>query len=459
MSSHLAHNRPGKKGDLTSGPVAGHLVRMTIPMIWGIFAIISFQLVDIFYISLLGTQALAALTFTFPVTFTVFSLILGMSIATSSVLSRQIGRGNWARVRRLTTHALLISFITSLILALLGIFLMGPVFRAMGADQNLMPMINDYMIIWFAGSVFINVPIVGNAAQRAAGDTFLPALIMTITAVVNAILDPLLIFGLLGFPALGIKGAAIATVFANACALIAGLYVIDRKLAMLTRSRKHLRLFGDSAKRFLFIALPAGLTSTIQPITNAIIISLLASFGHAAVAAFGIVTRIEAFAFVIIMGLAVGMAPIVGQNWGAQKFERVKETLKKAFFFAVLWSLFVAAVLMVFAKPIASLFSKEADVISVAALYFWIIPATYALGNLVHGWGSAFNAIGMPQRSFIMIFVRLVLLNIPLAFIGAHLYGITGIFGSIAVTNIAAGIVFHLWNRKTIEKLTALPSS
>ena len=443
MTSHNYNNR----GDLTKGSVTRHLVRLAVPMTWGIMAIISFQLVDMFYVSLLGTQALAAITFTFPVTYTVFSLIMGMTIATSSVIAREIGKGNAARVRRLTTHALIIAALIGLFAAAIGLICMKPVFRIMGADEHTMPLISDYMVIWFLGSVFVNMPMVGNATMRAAGDAFTPAIIMTVAAIANAILDPIMIFGLLGFPAMGIKGAALATVFANACAMAAGLYVIGWRKKMLTRSRRHLKLLGDSAKRFLFIAIPVGVTGIIQPVVNAILIALLAAYGHEAVAAFGIASRVEAFVFVVIMGVAVGMAPIIGQNFGAGRYERVNEVLNKAILFAVMWSVFVAVILSLFARPIAGVFSDEEAVITTTAQFFVMVSFSYAFGNLVQGWSSAFNAMGFPKRSFMMIVIRLVVINIPLAYIGGYFYGVKGIFGAIAATNLITGSVFHLWNR------------
>ncbi len=444
------------KGNLTEGDLTKHLWRLTLPMVWGIFAIISFQLVDTFYISLLGTQPLAAITFTFPITYIVFSLTLGMAIATSSVVSRQIGQGDMEVVKRIASHALVMALSFGLILAVLGLIFMDPIFKVMGADDTMMPIIRDYMVIWFAGSVFLTIPLVGNSAIRASGDSAIPAIIMTVAAVVNIILDPLLIFGLLGFPELGVKGAAIATVFANACSMVAGLYVLYARKKLITREsllhRWH--LFGDSAKRLAVIAIPAGLTSSIQPLTNAVIISLLAGYSAEAIAAFGVVTRIEAFAFTIIMALATGMAPIIGQNWGAQKFDRVNETLKRALLFASAWSLFVALLFMLCGKYIVAPFADEgaAEIISIAVLYFWIVAPSYIAGNLVAGWGSAFNAMGMPQRSFAMIVIKLVVLNIPLAIIGSHYFGITGIFTSIAITNLLTGVVFHILNMRVCHK-------
>ena len=442
------------KGDLTKGDIRAHLIRLSWPMIWGIGAIISFQLVDMYFIGLLGTEALAAVSFTFPVTMAIFSVIMGFGIAMSSVVSRLIGSGDRDTVQRVTTHGLLLVFLIGLGLAGLGLIFMTPLFTALGVPPELMPMVREYMTWWFAGAVFITMPLVGNAAIRAGGDTMTPALIMTLAAVMNAVLDPILIFGLFGAPRLELEGAAIATVIANGLAMIAGLSILyGREKLICTNYLKRCGAFGDSAKRLLFIALPAGLTNAIQPLVNAFIIALLAQSGPAAVAAYGVVSRVEAFVFIVIMGVAVGMGPIIGQNWGAQHYSRVNETLRLAIRFAVAWSLLVAGTLILFAEHIATFFSDDPNVIAVAMLFFWIVPITYMFSNLVNGWASAFNAMGMPQRSFIMIVVKMLCLMLPAVYLGFMLQGIFGLFAAIAVVNILAGVIFHFWCRHTCQKI------
>lgn len=452
MSQNKTHSSYANKGDLTQGSIVQHLVRLSIPMVWGIFVIVSFQLVDTFYISMLGTEPLAAISFTFPVTFILFSLTMGMSIATSSVLSRQIGEGNDDRVKRIASHGLIFALLVGIVLAVIGIAVMDPVFKAMGATDDMLPIIRDYMLIWFGGSYFLSVPMVGNAAMRAAGDSRIPAVIMTVVALTNVILDPLLIFGLLGFPALGVKGAALATVIANIAGMCASVYVLYARKKMIFQDGICFRHFGDSVKRLAFIALPVGITGMIQPVANAFIISLLAVYGAETVAAYGVATRLEAFAFVILMALATGMAPIVGQNWGAKKFDRVHETLNKVFAFAGSWSLFIAIIFMLGAQFIAGLFSDNPEFIDTARMYFWIVALTYVPGNLIAGWGSAFNAMGMPQRSFIMSALRLLVLQVPLAYIGSYYWGLSGVFCAIATTNLVTGVGFHLWNSHTCQR-------
>lgn len=427
-------------------------------MTWGIGAIISFQLVDMYYIAQIpGTDHSAAISFTFPISFIIFSIVMGFSIAMSSVVSRLIGSGDDELVKRVTTHGLILVFgITSLI-AILGYVFLDNIFTPMVAPEDraiMLPYIRDYMSIWFAGIVFISMPMVGNSAIRASGNTFAPAIIMTIVAVMNIILDPIMIFGLFGFPRMELQGAALATVISNACAMFAALYVLKvRKKMLCTINAMHFDQMLDSTKRLLFIALPVGIANAVQPIVNAIIISLLAAYGTEAVAAYGIVTRVEAFAFIILMGLAVGMAPIIGQNFGAGKFDRVRETLKLSISFSVAWSLFMALILGLFAEPIAGVFEKDPTIIHYASLYFWIVPITYMFANLIRGWGSAFNAMGKPQRSVTMIIVEMIVLMLPAIYIGNMLDGIKGIFIAMACVNTVAGLSFHLWSYKTCMNL------
>ncbi len=440
------------KGDLTQGSVTKHLIRLSVPMIWGILAIVSFQLVDTWYISMLGTTELTAMAFTFPVTYILFSLVLAQGIAASSVLSRLIGKGNMSRVRRVATHSLIFAFLSGVAFAVLGLATTDPLFEMMGATPEMMPIIRDYMHIWFAGSIFLTIPMVGNSGIRATGDTFTPAMIMTSAAILNAMIAPVLVFGLFGFPRLEVQGAAIATLLANIGTTIAALYVLYYKKRLISRSRWHMSLFKDSIKKLLAVAVPVSIATILQPASAVVLTTLLAKHGASAVAAFGIANRVEAFVFVIIMALATGMAPIIGQNWGAGRYDRVHETLRIAIKFSVYWSIGAAVVLVAGAEKIARAFTTDPVVIHETMLYFWIIPVTYALGNLVQGWSSAFNAMGMAKQSFNMIAIKLIVLTIPAALIGSHVYGVAGIFAAIALVNMVTGIGFHLYNRRLCRK-------
>lgn len=184
---------------------------------------------------------------------------------------------------------------------------------------------------------------------------------------------------------------------------------------------------------------------------NFIIVGLLSKYGEEAVAAFGVASRIEAFAFIILMALSVGMAPIIGQNWGAGRLHRTVETLKLTISFNILWSLAVALILMLFAQPLAALFSQDQKIIGYTILFFWIVPISYIFSNLINGWGSAFNAIGKPQRSFTMIVLKMIVLTSP-RLAGQPMARRKGVFIAIAAVNTAAGLAMHLWSWRTFTR-------
>ncbi len=440
------------KSNLQEGPITAHLIRLTLPMVWGIGVIISFQLVDMYFIAKIGKEALSAISFTFPITYAIFAITMGFSIATSSVVSRLIGEKKYDLVCRITTQGLLLVFVFTSIISVLGLIFQNVIFQMMGADESLLPLISKYMILWFLSVPILSIPLVGNAAMRAGGDAVTPALIMTLAAVSNLILDPLLIFGWGIIPAMGIEGAALATVIANFIAMIGGLYALGVSKKMLKRKWLFdLSDFKDTCQRLLVIALPVGITGLILPITNAVIIALLAGMSVEAVIAFGIASRIEAFAFIVLMALSTAMASVIGQNWGAGNQQRVMETLRKAIGFSLIWSLIVSLILIIIGKQIAGLFSSDPKVLQMAQILFWIIPISYALSNLLNGWMSAFNAMGKPKLSFIMMLIKYIIMLLPALWIG-HFYGIIGVFSAIALVNIMAGLLFHVFSWKICNK-------
>lgn len=451
MTTHRA------KADLTQGDIRSHLIRMTVPMIWGILAIVSFQLVDAYYISRLGTIPLAAFSFTFPITYGIFSLFIGMSIATSSVISRLAGAQDFESIKRITSHAMFLVLIISLIIAAIGIPLLDPLFRACGADDHSLALIKSYMIPYFIGTFFVSMPVVGNAALRAMGDAVRPALIMTLAALVNAAVAPILVFGLWGFPRMELHGAALATISSNVIAMVAGLWLMHRRGLFDLSHILSLHQFGDSCRRLLVIALPAGITSALPSFVNATINHILAKTSLAAVAAYGAATRVEAFTLVIMMALSIGMAPIIGQNWGARLFPRVHQTIHDALFFSIIWSIFVAVCLFFFARPLAALFGETAEFQSYLILFFMMVPISYPLSNLTNGWGSVFNAIGEPKISALFYLIKLIFLMIPAAFIGYSIDQVRGTFIAIALVNISTGLVFHFWAKRHLALASTQP--
>ena len=203
-------------------------------MIFGMIMLMMFNIVDTFFISLLGTEPLAAVSFTFPVTFTVISLAIGLGIGTSAVIAKALGSNKIDEARFDASISILVAVVLVLALSLIGYLLIDPVFTLLGAGQQVLPLIHDYMNIWFIGSVFLITPMIGNSVLRASGDTKTPSIVMGGAGLINAILDPMLIFGFGPIPAMGIQGAAIASVIAWAVAVVIILYILIVKKRLLS---------------------------------------------------------------------------------------------------------------------------------------------------------------------------------------------------------------------------------
>jgi putative MATE family efflux protein len=436
----LATTRPSaRKGRprLTEGPVGRTLLGLALPMVVGLFAVIGFNLADTFFVAQLGTHPLAAMGFTFPVAMVVTSLGLGLGTGTTSALSRAIGEGDRHRVRGLATSALTLALSVAVLVMIAGLTTLGPLFQLLGATRDLLSLIRSYMVVWYLGIPFIVLPMVGNAAIRATGDTRSPSLIMLTAAGVNVVLDPLLIYGLLGFPRLGLRGAAIATVVARALTLVVSLSILHFREGLLTLPRWSDTVLGW--RRILYVGVPTAGTNLLAPIAFGIITRLAAQFGPEAVAAVGTANRIEALSLIAIMALGASMVPFVGQNWGARKLARIHHAQRLAYRFAHAWGGLVWLVFLVSAPTIAAWFSDDPEVTRQIVRYLWIVPASYGLHGTTLLTAALFNATNRPLVAAAIQTTRMFVLYIPCAILGAHLAGLPGMFTGLGIANATAG--------------------
>ena len=438
---------------LTKEPVAKTLILLTLPMIVGIAGMVAFNLVDTFFVGRLGTNELAAISFTFPVILVISSLARGLGVGASAVVSRAIGVGDRNIVRRLTTDSLLLSVIIVAAFVATGLMTIDPLFRLLGADERTLPLIRSYMQIWYPGMVFVVVPMVGNSAIRATGDTKTPSLIMVTAIVVNAGLDPLLIFGIGPFPRLELQGAAIATVIARATTFAVSLVILGVREKMLSFEKTKVSEIFESWKRVLYIGLPAAGTMIILPMATGVITRMVSDYGPESVAGFGVASRMENFSITVIAALATVMIPFIGQNLGAGKFERIREGLKFGQLFSMAWGVLLFIFFIFFAKPVAGVFNGDAGVISAAALYMRYVSISFGAFGMFQLITASLNALNRPLQSAAVSLARVLVFYVPLALAGRSLFGMSGIFGAAAVANFLAAAGAFLWLHVILRKL------
>ena len=419
-------------------------------MIFGVIGIQAFNLVDTFFVGKLGVHELAAMSFTFPVVFTVGGLSLGLGLGASAVISRAIGEGDWHRVQRLTTDSLTLSILIVAVSVAAGLLTMGPVFRLLGAGDDLLPLIRQYMTVWYPGMLFVVVPMVGNNAIRATGDTKTPGLIMVIAALANGGLDPLFIFGIGPFPRLELAGAALATVIGRSITFTVALWVLGRRDRMLTRDFPGLAAVWESWRSILYIGLPSALTNVVVPIGIGFITRIVSGYGAAAVAGFGVASRIETFGLTVVMALRTVVAPFVGQNWGARKFARLARGIHLSNAFAMAWGALLLLVLAAFARPLAALFNPTPEVVAATALYLWIVPVSYGLRGVHFVATAALSVLHRPIDAALLTILQFFGLYVPLAILGSRLLGLEGVFGAASAAHLVAGAFSWYWLRRIV---------
>ncbi len=446
------------KSKLTEGQVSIQLLKLSLPMVWGILSVLAFSLADTYFVAQLGTSELAAMSFTFPVVTVLGSIAMGLGTGAASVIARRIGEGERLRVQRLTTDSLLLSLLIVGILSSLGLTTIEPLFSTLGARPELLPLIRDYMRIWYLGMVFLVVPLVGNSALRACGNTIIPSLIMTWAAAINILVDPLLIFGWGPVPAWGLKGAALATVISRASTLFASLAFLHFRERLLLFSWTSWKTTLESWRSLLSVGLPAAATNLISLLSVGFVTSLMARYGAEAVAGFGLASRLEALALIVPLALSASIAPFVGQNWGARQYGRVKRALQLSFLFCLSWGGLVAVLLGTAGPEIAAWFDSDPEVVASASIYLTLVPISYGTLGIVFTASSAFNALGQPLPALGMSLSRLLFLYVPLAYLGSRLFGISGIFGAACLSNGLVGLGVWLWHSRRRHLSSQVPS-
>ncbi|MFP4055131.1 MAG: MATE family efflux transporter, partial [Phycisphaerae bacterium] len=382
------------KSDLTQGPVGRTLIRLTIPMVGGMFSMVAFNLADTYFVAQLDeglpvASNLAAMGFIHPVVIFFSMIAMGIGIGGGSVISRAFGSGDRSRVQQLTTDSIRLAFVIVLLFSMLGLLFMDAPFRWQGVHADLLPKIRQYMTVWYCGLVFLIMPMVANNAIRAGGDTFWPAVTMLLAAAINVVLDPILIFGWWIFPRLELTGAALATILSRMLTLVASLYILHYRKRMLAFGRVSLPELLKSWKAVLYVGIPASATNVLFPLAFGVInyLARQTSQGEqaskAAVAAIAAGSRIESFAMMVLWALASTILAFMGQNWGARRFDRVRRARRDAMGFAVLWGLLCWAGFAVLARPIAHAFTEKPLVAENIVLFLRIAPLGYGLRGCV----------------------------------------------------------------------------
>lgn len=439
------------KANLTSGNILKQLLSLALPMSFGVFTIIGFNLVDTFFVGQLGSLELAAMAFTFPIPMLMGSISFGIGTAAASYTSQALGAGKIEEVKKYTSHSLLLALLIVMSVSLLGFFTIEEQFKLMGADDNVIPLIKEYMGIWYLAAPFTVIPMVGNNIMRSLGDTKRPAIIMSVAGIINLILDPILIFGLGPIPSLGLQGAAIATVSSRFLTLLASLYILHTKYGVLSNPLNHLNTLKEVWKNISSLALPASLTNIVPPLSIAIVTKMVSGYGNKVVAGFGVGTRIESFLTILLIGTATSLGPFVGQNYGAKNYKRITKAIGYANAFPLIWASICFILMYFFSGPLSSLFNNDPEVIKASRDYLLIITIGIIGNGILFNAVNVFNVIGRPKVSLCANFFKMFILYIPYAYVLKGEYHQYGIYFAGLTAHLVTGFFTYKYLSKSLE--------
>lgn len=450
--------------DLTTIDVRTAVFYLAIPLVITNLLQTAYNIADTIWLGQYSTEALAAISFAFPLIFFLISLGIGISVAGSILVAQRTGKQDEDGVILAASQTFTYAILASIILGAFGFFFIHHIITLFGAEPAVAPLATEYMKIISLGLIFLFGFIVFSALSRGGGDAVTPMLLMTLSVVVNIILDPFLIFGFTNNPLFiwlnleplqttlytmtnytghGIAGAAYATIFARSLAFISGVYILFNTDRSIDIKLTKLKPQYDELKKLIRIGAPASASTLTRSISVNLMLFIVGLFPTAIVAGYGVGIRI--FSIVFLPAIAIGQAveTLTGQNYGANKKSRINQTndfsVKVLFFVLAAFGGFTFLV----AEPIASIFTNDPQVLTVTKTFLTIVAPTFGFTGMFQGYAGGLRGVGRTELAAITSAVTLGFIRLPVAYgLSQTLdFGAQGIWYAFAISNILGGLI------------------
>lgn len=434
------------------------IIQMAVPSIFSMFIQSMYNIVDSIFVAMLSTEALTATSIAYPIQNLILAITVGFGTGLNAFLARNLGRKNYKQANQAASLGLLMSIVHYLIVLLLSLFLAKPFLSLFSDNLTTIDLAYQYIMIVciFSFSVFIHITI--EKVFQACGSMVEPMLFQLLGSIVNLILDPIFIFGWGIFPAMGIRGAAIATVIGQAVSMMIAIYVYRRKKLDVQFQFKQLQWNGKMLKEIYTTSIPSFLLLSIGSVMVSCLNYLLKAFSEVAVLAFGIYFRLQTFVFMPINGLVQGTLPIMSFSYGAKQKERLLDCLKISLALTCFFSILGTIIFQMFPETLLMLFNSSPEVLSVGVPALRIISLSFFFAGFGYVFTSYFQATRSPLFSVFIILGRQLLILVPLAMLLGQVKGLNGFWWAfIATEAIVMAMSFILLkldlSRKSIYKM------
>lgn len=433
----------GSQQDFTEGSIGRAILLLSIPMVLEMLMESVFAVVDIFFVSKLGADAVATVGLTESMLTIIYAIAIGLAMATTAIVARRIGEKNRVGAAEAAVQAIAVGMFVSLPIGLMAALFGRNLLHLMGASSSILATGYLYPTILLGGNVVIMLLFIINAIFRGAGDAAIAMRVLWLANFVNIVLDPCLIFGLGPFPELGVAGAAIATTIGRGIGVLFQFMMLGRDRTRVRVTKKHLRLEFGVMKRLVRLSLGGIGQFLIATSSWVALVRIIAIFGSEALAGYTIAIRIILLSILPSWGMSNAAATLVGQNLGAKKPQRAERSVWMSAFINMLFLGAMATLFHTYAETLIRLFTTNAQVIAIGSRCMHII--TY--GYLFYAYGmvivQAFNGAGDTTTPTIVNFFCFWLFEIPLAYILAVSLGMeqNGVFYAIMIAESSIGIV------------------
>jgi putative MATE family efflux protein len=413
--------------DFTQGSVGKKLLLFSLPIMAGMVLQTAYNIIDTVFIGMLGPEEIAAVSLTFPVVFVFIAVASGLGIGANALVSQAVGKGDIHTANNFAEHALFLAVGLGISVALLGLFFSPVVFTLMGADQELLPLTMEYAVPIFFGVIFMFAWFISDSILRAEGNSVVPMRNLAFSVVLNIVLDPLLIFGFGFVPAMGLFGAAFATVLSRAVAAGLNFFYIYSPKSVIKLSLREFKPYPECVKRMVFVGLPASASQALTAAGFMFLMGIVGSFGSLAIAAFGIGLRVNSVGVMPVVGMWSAVSSMVGQNFGAGNYARARRVALLARRITLGMSLLVAAAVLAFPSQIMLVFTQDPEVVAVGTSFLEIVPFAFILYGAYWVFFGAFQGTGKTHYVLAINFFYW-LIAVASAFFLSQAFGLRGVW-------------------------------
>jgi len=441
-----------KSARMGEEPIVKLLFKLSAPAIAGMLIQALYNIVDSIYVGRLSTDALSALSISFPVQMFLIAVGVGTGVGTSSLISRLLGKGDKCRANNVAEHVFFIAIIYGILGGLLGLFFSENIIRLFTNDPVLIDLGYQYINIILTGSIAIFIPATFNYILRGEGNTFVPMLTMRIGAGLNMIIDPFLIFGLGPFPQLGVAGAAYATVFSRFIGGIFIVFVLFSDKNELTLKLEDFKFDFQIIKEIYNVGIPAMANRLLFSVSIVVINLILGAFSSTAIAVMGLIFRMQSFFLMMVFGLTQGYLPIVGYNYGHNNPERMKKTILVGNAAALSFGVFGFIIFQLFPGAIIRLFNSDPELLNIGVGALKRVSLSYFFMVLNIIGVATFQAVGKGLPSFAITFLRQAVLLVPGMYLLGEFFGLNAVWLSFPIAESVSFVMMAVWLIATIKE-------